>query len=406
MILSISWKNIWRSKTRSSVILIAIALGITAGVFNMGFYYGMIDQRIETAINTESSHIQVHDSGYLTNPDIKLYFENTGEIKDRIDSLPGVKAVSNRILVNSMALTAESGAGVRVAGIDPAEEKRVTNIYSKLVQGDYFKSDVRQPILIGEELAIKLDVDKGNKIILHLQTVDGTMTRGRFRIVGVFRTSNAQFDERNVFVERSDLAAMIGLDPGKAHETAILLEENDLVEPVKEEIAAMLPDLSVKPWHEIMPEVSLIEESMDITMYFIMLIILLALCFGIINTMLMAVLERVKEIGMLKAIGMNKVRIFSMIMTETVLLALTGGVAGLGLGYLTIIITGRTGIDLSIYNQAWQELGYESVIYPTIEILNLVIVTMLVVATGIIASIYPAIKANKLSPAEALKTDV
>jgi len=406
MILTISWKNIWRKKVRSIIILLAISLGITAGIFNMGFYYGMIDQRIESAVNSEASHIQIHDTAYLSNPGIKIYFEKAGRIKQEIENRPTVKAVSNRLIMSSMALTAESAVGVRINGINPDDEREVSNIHRKLVAGTYFDESMKHPIVIGEELADKLDVGLKNKIILHVQTVDGTMTRNRYKVAGVFRTSNAQYDERNVFVRKEELGKIVQLPGHAAHEIAILLHKNDDVDPVYHKLAKEYPQLSVKPWYEILPEVGLIEESMDITMYFIMLIILLALCFSIINTMLMAVLERIKEIGMLKAIGMNRFRIFSMVMIETVLIAITGGLVGLGLGYLSILITGSTGIDLSIYSEAWEELGYDSIIYPTISMVNLGVVTLLVVFTGILASVYPALKAVRLNPAEALKVDL
>ncbi len=406
MIVEIAWKNIWRKKVRSTVILVAIALGITAGIFNMGFYYGMIDQRIESAINSEASHLQIHDTSYMTDPDIRYYITGAAPIRENTEALPEVAATSARTIVNSMALTAETGVGVQIMGIDPEAERQVTNIHSKMVEGSYFDEEVNHPILIGKELSEKLDVGTGNRIILHLQTLDGTMTRGRFKVVGIYSISNAQYEERNVFVDRSDLQGIVGLPEGAAHEIAVLLKSNQAVDRITAGLSDSYPRLAVDPWDELMPEVSLIEESMDITMYFIMIIILFALCFGIINTMLMAVLERVKELGMLKAVGMNKRRVFAMVMFETVLLTLTGGVLGLGMGYLVIGVTGSTGLDLSIYSQAWEQLGYDPVIYPTIGLSNLAMVTLLVVLTGLLASIYPAVKAIRLNPAEALKTDV
>jgi putative ABC transport system permease protein len=406
MILLISWKNIWRSKVRSTVILVAISLGITAGIFNMGFYYGMGNQRVENAIKTEASHIQIHDTSYMTNPDIKLYFRDADKMKSEIESLPKVKSVSNRLVANSMATTAETGAGVQIIGIDPEAEKQVTDLYAKLISGSYFEGTKSKPILIGEKLAKKLDADVKNKIILHLQSVDGTMVRARFKVVGIYKTSNSQYDETNVFIRKTDLSNLIHIDKTAAHETAIFLHNNEDIDAVTKNLSEKYPNLSVLSWKKIMPEVGLVEGSMDISMYIIMVIILLALCFGIINTMLMAVLERVKEIGMLKAIGMNKLKVFTMIMYETVMISLTGGVVGLGLGYLTIVLTQKTGIDLSMYSEGWEALGYDPVIYPTIEPSKLLVVTLMVIATGMIASIYPAIKAIKLNPAEAIKVDM
>jgi len=147
-------------------------------------------------------------------------------------------------------------------------------------------------------------------------------------------------------------------------------------------------------------------EMLDIMLYFFMVIILFALGFGIVNTMLMVVLERVKEIGMLMAIGMNRMRVFKMIMLETVYLSLTGGIVGMLLGAGIISFFGKTGIDLSIYAEGLNNIGYASIIYPSIGIDYYVNTVIMVILTGIIASLYPARKALKLNPAEAVRTEI
>ena len=141
-------------------------------------------------------------------------------------------------------------------------------------------------------------------------------------------------------------------------------------------------------------------------MYILMVIILLALLFGIINTMLMAVLERIKELGMLMAIGMNRKRIFSMIMTETILLSLFGGSIGIILGILFTLYFGNAGIDLSVWATAYASMGYDSIIYPILTLRDTVVTTIMVLGTGLLASIYPSIKALKLKPAEAIRIDM
>lgn len=406
MILTVARKNIWRKKVRSAVLLTAISLGIMAGIFNIGFYYGMIDQRVESAINTEVSHIQIHDTSYIVKPDIENYIENATAIQKEINSFPEVEASSGRIIINSMASTAETGSGIRIMGIDPETEKEVTSIHSRMTAGSYFEGDQNKPAVIGEELADELDVKVKEKIILHLSTVDGTMVSAMFRVAGLYKTSNARFDERNVFVRITDLAELTEMKPDYANEIAVLLYNNEDLQPVTRELSEKYPGVSVQSWDEIMPEVGLVEKSMDVTMYFIMLIILMALIFGIINTMLMAVMERVKEIGMLKAIGMSRYKIFIMIMSETIILALIGGLIGLAGGYLTIEVTSNTGINLSMYGAAWSDLGYDPVIYPTIGWVKLVVVTIMIIFAGITASIYPSLKAIRLNPAEALKIDM
>jgi ABC-type antimicrobial peptide transport system permease subunit len=154
-----------------------------------------------------------------------------------------------------------------------------------------------------------------------------------------------------------------------------------------------------------MPEVGLLDDTMSVYLFMIMGIILFALMFGIINTMLMVVLERTKELGMLMAVGMNKLRVFSMIVLETILLSLTGGITGTVLGYSLVQLFAKTGMDLSVWQEGLESIGYDSIIYPQIAFSDLLQVTIMVIGTGILAAIYPSIKALKLNPAEALRME-
>jgi ABC-type lipoprotein release transport system permease subunit len=408
MIISVSWRNIWRSRIRSIVIIIAIMIGIFAGVFSWGFYRGMVNQRIQSAITTESSHIQIHAQNYRENPDQKLVLERMDSLSSVIKKIPGVKAVSGRVLVNAMITSAETGTGVKVIAIDPEMERQVTNMYAKVIEGTYLPEDKRTPILIGQKLADKLSVKLRSRVVLTLQTTDGTLTSGLFRVAGIYRTANSMYDEMNVFIKSGDVANLIHIQPGKGHELAIMLKSNDTgeLDKVAEQLKNDFPSLDVATWREIMPEVSIVEESMNLMMYIFMGIILAALIFGIINTMLMAVLDRVKELGMLMAIGMNKRKVFRMIMLETVLLTLTGGILGVVAGYLITVIFNYKGIDLSRWAEAYAKLGYDTVVYPVINADIALQVTIMVLITGILAAIYPAMKAIRLKPAEALRIDI
>lgn len=158
-------------------------------------------------------------------------------------------------------------------------------------------------------------------------------------------------------------------------------------------------------WKKIMPEMQLMIESMDYMMYILVGIILLALGFGIVNTMLMVILERVKELGMLMAIGMNRLKIFMMIVLETVFLSLTGAAVGMGLATAITLITNKTGINLAAWEAGLSSVGFSPVVYPVIDIITLAEVTILVIVVGVLAAIYPAIKAIRMKPAEAIRTD-
>ncbi len=406
MLLSISWRNIWRNKVRSLVIIFSIALGIFAGVISGAFFKGMADQRIQKVIKTELSYIQVHNPGFEQTSDFANFISNAEEIDDSILKIPNVVGVSRRMSIESMAASAETASGVLISGIFPEDEKTVTSISSKLIDGKYFEGIARNPVVIGKKLAEKLNVKVRSKIILTIQDLENNITSGAFRVAGIYSTDNNMFDEANIFVRFSDLQKLTNFPIDGAHEIAINIDDNNNLASVLTAVKDVTGNkLDVKSWKELSPEMNYLTEAMDMYMYIFIIIILMALLFGIINTMLMVVMERTKEIGMLMAIGMNKIKVFSMIVFESVMLSLTGGIVGIIIGAISAKFGETHPIDLSIWAQGYQQLGYDVFVYTSLDPEMLINVTVLVILTGIIAAIYPAYKALKNDPADALRIE-
>ncbi|MEA3494671.1 MAG: FtsX-like permease family protein [Bacteroidota bacterium] len=406
MIWSISWRNVWRNKLRSSVVIIAIAIGLSTGVFSTAFMSGWMNQRLDNAVKTEISHIQIHKEKFKENNETSYYIKNADLLTKKIRKIEEVKGVSKRIIINSMVASAESGTGVSVIGINPENEKNVTDIYDKIIKGKYFEGVSKNPVIIGEKLAKKLDVDVRNKIVITIQDMDNNIIKGAFRIAGIYKTSNTGYDGSHIFVNYNDIIDITGLSDGDAHEIAIYLSDNKNIDGVLKNISSFAPEgLLTESWKEISPELGLFDEMMELYMYIIVIIVLFALCFAIINTMLMVVLERVRELGMLMAVGMNKLKIFSMIILETVFLSLTGGVIGIVIGVVASMLSSKTGIDLSLWGEGLEEIGFATVIYPSINLENVISITFFVIITGIISALYPAFKALKLNPAETLRAE-
>lgn len=244
-----------------------------------------------------------------------------------------------------------------------------------------------------------------SKIVLTMQDAEGNLTGGAFRIAGIYSISNSAYETMNVFVRFDDLARITNMDNTQAHEIDILLNDREQAPQIVQQLNSEFPAQSVRLWKDIQPDLAVTTQYVEISYYIIIIFILLALGFGIVNTMLMAVLERIKELGMLMAIGMNRKRVFLMIMLETVYLTFTGAVVGMILGYLLIEITGSVGIDLSMYAEGFSAIGYSTLIYPEITFTFFIGVAGLVIATGMLSSVYPAIKALKLNPVEATRTE-
>lgn len=234
---------------------------------------------------------------------------------------------------------------------------------------------------------------------------DNNQVSSVFRIAGIYSIKNSMYEQSMVFIKNDVLCRLTGIDEKSFHQLIIRISDIGKTTAITDELRAKLPGLDVKNWKELQPDLAMMTDYVHEIYGLFMLIILAALAFGIINTMLMVVLERTKELGMLTAIGMNKRKVFSMIMLESVFLSLTGGIAGMAVGWFTVLLTSHHGINFSQYAEGLEALGYSSRIFPEISVSFFVIVTIMIIITGIASSVYPALRALKLDPAEAIRTE-
>ncbi len=243
------------------------------------------------------------------------------------------------------------------------------------------------------------------KVIMSFVDVDSNQVAVAYRIGGIYRFSNKLYENMTAYVGADHLRHLASLDQESCHQIMVRVADLDNCHEVRDDLIEKYSDLEVLSWKEIQTDLAYMEEMMAFFYSIFMLIILGALSFGIINTMLMAVLERTKELGMLTAIGMNRRKVFKMIMLESVFLSLSGGVIGMFIGKLLILYFNHTGISLAGWGEAMEAMGYSSILYPNIPDSFYITLTFLVIITGILSAIYPAIKALKLNPSEALRTD-
>jgi ABC-type lipoprotein release transport system permease subunit len=246
---------------------------------------------------------------------------------------------------------------------------------------------------------------QGTRMTLTFLDKDNNQVGAMFRIAGLYDVSNSIFEKSTVFVKRTDLNRLVGLPDSSFHEIIIKINNLDQTESITDDLAEKLPDLEVLSWKKLQPDLAMMTDMVQQFYLIFGIIILAALAFGIVNTMLMVVLERTRELGMLTAIGMNKKKVFSMIMLESVFLSLIGGIAGMIVSYLVIRLTEHTGINLSQYAEGFEALGYSANIFPQITAGFFGIVTILIIITGILSSVYPAMKALKLNPVEAIRNE-
>lgn len=403
MLTGIAWRNIWRNRKRSFVILTAIALGLCGGIFATGIMIGMAESMVNTSIDRDLGHLQIHTTSFKENPSVNSFIVDGDSVAASVRVLRGVKGVSARMVVEGMASSPATNSGVKIVGIDPEDEASVTTITKAIVGGAFLREAGRTPAVVGKKLAEQLNLKLGSKLVLSFAGRDGSIIYGSFGIVGLFDTESSVFDKGTVFVRRGDLASLLG-SAALVHEIAVRLENAQLLPQVLNALKLKYPSLDVESWKDLAPELKLTSETTDISMLFFLGIILLGLLFGITNTMLMSVLDRVREFGVLMAIGMKRKRVFTLIILETVFLSLSGSVVGVALGAIAVRITQSTGIDLSVVSEGLSSYGIASVLYPEVPPILYVELGVLVIITALIAAIYPGIKATKLNPARSIRT--
>lgn len=403
LLIFISWRNIWRHPARSGVLLGAIIAGMWAGILVSGLTNGMMEQRFNNLIEESMTHIQIHHPEFLMEREPEMTIPDPSELFNYLDELEQVSSFTARTLSSGMIQSPQATSGVQIRGVQVDREMETTTFHQNMTRGDYLDSDTRNPIIIGEELAKKLDMDIGNRVVLTFQGIDGDLTSAAFSITGLFRTASAQQDVQQVYVRAMDLSEMMA-DGQVFHEFAILLQDADSSSVVATQINEQFPGVSAETWYELSPELRYIADFGNSMTFYVMLVIMLALAFGILNTMLMAIFERMRELGMLMAVGMSKARVFLMIMFESIMLTCTGAIAGMLLAYITVRWLGETGIDMAaLGGESLSEFGYDTMVYPVITSSDFISISILVVVTVLISAVYPSFKALRIKPADVVR---
>ena len=405
MLIKIAWRNVWRNRTRSLVILMAVALGLWGGIFSDAFMNGMAQQQVFSAIHTETGDLQLNHKGYLLNHDIQLSIPDADSVVKVLQSDPRVTLASPIIQITSMASTASGSTGIMVNGVVPSVQKQISNLSGMVFEGDYFKGQEPNQAVISAKLSEKLHVKLHSRIVLTLQTYSGDITYGAFKVSGIYRTHNSDYDQQMVFVRSEDLRNLIGFPKGDASLITVLLKNDKDADSTALHFSEKFPQLQVQTWVQLSPFLELLTGKTMLITYIFVGIILVALAFGIINTMLMAVLDRTREIGMLLSIGMRPSGIFRMILLETIFLSVSGAAVGIGLSVATIGYFGHAGINLSMIAEGFNALGYSSMVYPTMGLEFYVVLSLMVIAIALLSGLIPARRAIGLKPAEAVRGD-
>ncbi len=386
------------------VIITAVVIGVWSMIFLGSLMRGITDQMVRNSIATLTGHIQVHHKGYRSDPVIEnSVADPEGLIACLRELLPKSALWTSRVRVNAIASNARHSSGVTMVGIDPQKEARISFIGDAIAQGSYLQHDEKYGIVVGRALVDKFETKPDRKLVLMSQDTDGEIASRAFRIVGIFQAEMAATEKQFVFVTIQAAQQMLKLNKGIS-EVSIVLPAPREADQVACALRNGLPstEYEIHTWQELLPMVTAVLKMYDGFIFLWFLVVFIAMGFGIVNTTLMAVFERIREFGLLKALGMKPWWIVKEVLTESFFLLIVGIVIGNCLGFLSIFALSRTGIDLSSLAAGMEFAGMSRVIYPITHGKDVVIANLVVFILGLLVSVYPAVKAAKFTPVEAL----
>lgn len=396
MLLKLAWKNIWRNFTRSFLVIFSVTLGLCLGVFVLAFVNGLAKQRLAFQLENTIAHVKISHPEFTSEKEINFFIPEVNDIIKKIKKHSNITAISVRTNFRGTATNQQNTQAIDIYGIRPQQEKSTFGLYKFIKQGEYLNEKQHKTVVIGQRLATNLNLNLGNILEMSFQNLQGKLLIEKFKIVGIYQMPNTNFESSHIFIRAKDLQKIFNTNHQTVHQIALKLPDYKQAHSFAQKLKGSFNNVKVESWAEVAPDLAYIEVMMRAFFYVFMGIILLGVSLGIINTMLMTVLERSVELNMLKTIGMKPKLIFVLILLETFFLTLVGLPIGLFLAWFAIYFTGMSGIDLSYFSEGLAELGYNSMIYPHLSFLEYLRTIFLLCMASFLSALYPAWKAIKI----------
>ncbi len=402
----LAWKNLWRSRRRTLITLAALSfsLMLVQGFHNLS--YGVYSAMIDSGVRAGSGHLVIYQQDYVAGRDEKFSFDPQ-QLTARINELDGVEAAVPRLYLPGLAQSSRESRGILLTGIDPQTEWQV-NPFLKNLPAEQLPTLAGREAILGSRLLKELQLKPGNKFVVTLQSRSGELVSEMFRVHSVVTTGVKIVDKSLLLVGRERAAALAGI-PGEIHELAVVLKNQQAdrkVYPALQKMLQSRAQLSLLPWDEAMPNLSNAIKLDYASQKFIFIIMLLIVTIGVINTLLMSVMERFREFGVILAVGASANRLRILVFVEALLLGLVAMLFGSLLGSLLTWYLQAVGIDLRDFIEENLEFGgvvFDPIMRAAWDVPYMLQIAVFMLLLSLIAAIYPARKAGRILPAEALR---
>ncbi|MBX3646344.1 MAG: ABC transporter permease [Rhodocyclaceae bacterium] len=403
--LAIAGRNILRNRRRTAITVGGTAFGIAAFVFLFGYFDGFGEELIENSTRYLTGHAQVERAGFRKDHAPELAFGGVETLLSQLRNTPGVEAAAPRVQAEALASSTLRSEGILLVGIVPEAERQVTFIHRTIVEGEALTAGADKEILIGRELARRLDLRLGEKVVVMAQGANGELGSNAYRIRGIFATESSAFDSAMAFVTLSAAQSLLALDSRVSTINLRLSDRATLprILPELRRIVAAVPDLTLQPWQALLPQIDQMVKLTRILSDIVLTIAFAVVAVAIMNTVFMAVAERTREFGVMMALGTPPEAIKRIVIYETMALMLIASLVGYGVGMLLVLYLGREGIDLSSLFRNYSSIpGLTGVVHPVLLVDHLIAPGIILFAVSVLISLVPASRAARLDPVSAI----
>ncbi len=398
-----AWKNLWRNSHRTLIAMASIFFAVLLSVVTNSLQDGVFDNLVKNVVSFYSGYIQVHRQGYWDERILDNTFGEDDSLEQHIRGGQNITAVAPRLESFALASSQELTKGCMVVGIDPESEDQITSLSSKVAQGKYL-SDNDHDVLIGQGLAKRLNVQLGDTIVLLGQGYQGATAAGKYAIQGIVRFGSPELNDQALFLSLEEAQVLYGAEGRLTSYVLGLGNPLYLDETAAVVKSTLTADFEVMTWEEMMPEIIQHIQTDKGSMYIIQGVLYLLVALGILGTLLMMMVERKYEMGMLVAIGMKKTKLMQLMIMESVVTVLTGCAAGLLVSFPVVYWLHEYPIRISgKMGDVYEQFGFEPVYPGSTDPAIFVSQGLIVLMVGLLLSLYPIVRIARLDPVQAMK---
>lgn len=405
--LRLAWRNVWRNARRTWLTVAATVFAVVLVVFFVAMAAGIHEKMIEDSVRVASGHVTLAGEGYFANRTLEQFVTLDAGLQHTLDAAPGVRGWAPRLVGFGLVSKETDAQGVAVLGVDPVREASVTTLARRVERGAFVSEDAPKGIVLGERLARNLGAELGDELLLYSEAYSLETAYDLFTVVGVMKLPEPSLDRSLALVTLADAQAFFVYGE-RVSEVALLADDADAADRVAAGLRDALPGaeaVEVQTWAELMPELVQFIILDDAGMYVLLVILVIVVAFGILNTILMSVLERTRELGVLLALGLRPGAVFRLVYLESLLLAGLGLAIGLATSIPLVLWFQAHPVELSNELAGAMELiGAEPVITWKLKPWNPLGSVLTILGVAALAALYPAVKASRGRPVDALRS--